>query len=239
MCGRFTLTMERLEDVAEALQGFVAAEWLKTYRPRFNVAPGQSHWLLRSGLGRRELVPAHWGLINTWAKDPAVGFKQINARAETLAQRPAFRVAFKQRRCVVPTDGFYEWHGPAKARQPFWFHPPGGGLLLLAGLYEDWTPPGAGEARTTFTIVTTAATEPVVQVHSRMPAILSREQVDAWLVGPNPAELLQALPHNAVVARAVSPRVNSAKYDDPACVEPDQRGQTASAAGSPRQGKLF
>jgi len=239
MCGRFTLTVERLEDVAESLHAWVEADKLQSYRPRFNVAPGQSHWLLRSPLGRRELVPAHWGLINSWAKDPAIGFKQINARAETLAQRPAYRVAFMERRCVVPTDGFYEWHGPDKARQPFWFHPPEGGLLLLAGLYEAWTHPTTGETRTTFTIVTTAATEPVAQVHARMPALLAPEQIDPWLQGPEPRRLLQAPCAVALVSTAVSRRVNSAQHDDPACLEPEHGALASGGSRGPRQGSLF
>jgi putative SOS response-associated peptidase YedK len=234
MCGRFTLTVERLEQVAESLQAFVDEQWLQTYRPRYNVAPGNRHWVLRSGAARREIVPAFWGLVNSWAEDPAVGFRQINARAETLATRPAWRSAFKHRRCVVPADGFYEWHGPKKERRPLWFHAPDRALLLLAGLYEDWSSPSTGEVRTTFTIITTPAAEPVVRIHDRMPALLEPEVVDAWLGGSEPSRQLRRARPAELVAAPASRRVNSPAHDDALCLEPD-----AEPPEPERQRKLF
>ena len=118
----------------------------------------------------RQALRASWGLINHWAKDRKTGFKQINARAETVHERPAFRDAFKKRRCVVPAVGFYEWQGQKEKRTPLWFHRPDGGLLLFAGLYESWQPePDTWEP--TYTIITTEANGLISRVHDRMPVI--------------------------------------------------------------------
>ena len=221
MCGRFTLTVHQMGDVLEQLGAFVAPEHLASYRPRYNVAPGNMHWILRHARGRRELLPASWGLINHWSTDEAVGFKQINARAETLAVRPAYRDAFASRRCVLPADGFYEWRGPRGAREPMWFHRSDGGLLWLAGLYESWTDPRSGEVRKTFTIVTTEANERVRPVHDRMPAIVSVDRLDDWLVGEPRPDLLTPAPDELLQVRPASPRVNSAEHDDPGLLDPD------------------
>ncbi|NIO00390.1 MAG: SOS response-associated peptidase, partial [Anaerolineae bacterium] len=105
----------------------------ESYRPRYNIAPTNKHWIVRMEYEDRELLRARWGLINHWAKDPNVGYRQINARAETLDKRPAFRDAFNNRRCVVPADGFFEWAGPKGNRKPIWLHRQDGGLLLFAG----------------------------------------------------------------------------------------------------------
>ena len=183
MCGRFTLTVHQLGDVAEQLGASIDPELLEQYHPRYNVAPCESHWLLRSKAGRREVIPADWGLINHWSKDARVAYQQINARMETLAERPTYRDAFRSRRCVIPADGFYEWRGPKGAREPLWFHPPEGGLLLFAGLYEGWVDPVTGEVMKTFTIVTSPPNELVRPIHDRMPAIVPTDRLDEWLEG--------------------------------------------------------
>jgi putative SOS response-associated peptidase YedK len=227
MCGRFTLTIHQFGSVIESLSDLgqavhVDPELVASYRPRYNVAPGNSHWILRSKAGRRELLPADWGLINHWSKDPSVAFKQINARAETLAQRPAYREAFRQRRCVIPADGFYEWTGPKGARQPIWFHPPSPGqLILFAGLYEGWTDPRTGEVRRTFTVITTEPNLVVREVHDRMPALLAPAAVEAWLTGDRPGDVLRAAPDDMLVPQPASPRVNSAANDDPRLLDVD------------------
>ena len=156
-------------------------------------------------------------------KDAKSGYKQINARAETLDKRSAFRDAFKTRRCVVPADGFVEWIGPKAARQPIWFHRRDGGLLLFAGLYEYWQP-APGEWESTFTIVTTATNSTIEPVHDRMPVILPEMVVDEWLhPRPNDIAGLKALLVPAgdglLLGTPVSPRVNSVKNDDPACLQ--------------------
>jgi putative SOS response-associated peptidase YedK len=234
MCGRFTLTVHQLEEVAAAVDVTVEPAAAAAYRPRYNVAPGNRHWLVRSGLARRELVPAGWGLINSWARDPAVGFRQINARAESLTSKPAWRIAFRERRCLVPADGFYEWWGSANDRRPVWFHAPDRALLWFAGLWEDWTSPETGEARTTFTIITTTASAPVADVHHRMPAIVSAKAFDAWLDGPSPAEVLRPAPSGTLRARPVSKRVNAPRHDDPECIDPER-----ALREPPKQGTLF
>jgi putative SOS response-associated peptidase YedK len=171
----------------------------------------------------RELLPATWGLVNSWAKDKKRAAGQINARAETIADRPAFRDAFQKRRCVVPADGFFEWTGPTGARQPLWYYRPDGGLLLFAGLYESWQPePGQWER--TFTIITTEANAIVREVHDRMPVILPEERINDWLFGRQEnSEALRAMlvpaPDALLTVRHVSPRVNSAREDDPGVLE--------------------
>jgi putative SOS response-associated peptidase YedK len=224
MCGRFTLTRQDRVSLARELGVPVGQLPEDDYRPRYNIAPTNSHWVMRMEYEDRELLRARWGLINHWAKDPKVGYRQINARAEALEKRPAFREAFKKRRCVVPADGFFEWAGPKGELQPIWFHRPDGSLLLFAGLYEFWQPE-PGEWEPTFTIITTDANATLEPVHNRMPAILPDEAVDEWLYArksnleelssllvPASEDLLEAVP--------VSRRVNNIKNDDAACLEP-------------------
>ncbi len=215
MCGRFTLTVHHLGGVASQLEALWDEGLAQHYRPRYNVAPGDVHWIVRSEAGRRHLVPARWGLINHWAKDAAAAYRQINARSETLAQRPAFREAYRARRCVVPADGFYEWHGSKHARQPVWFHARAGGVLWLAGLYEGWQNPQTQQKVCTFTIITTAANAVVGQVHHRMPVIVPTARVADWLVGEAPAAVLGAAADDVLSMQPASARVNSTQHDDP------------------------
>jgi putative SOS response-associated peptidase YedK len=224
MCGRFTLTRQDRVSLARELGVPVGQLPEDKYRPRYNIAPTNRHWVVRMEYEDRELLRARWGLINHWAKDSKVGYRQINARAETLEKRPAFRDAFKKRRCVVPADGFYEWAGSKGERQPIWFHRPDGGLILFAGLYESWQPE-PGEWEPTFTIITTDANATLEPVHNRMPVILPDQAVDDWLYArsSDPAalkELLVPAENDLLVGTPVSTRVNSIKNDDPACLEP-------------------
>jgi len=221
MCGRFTLTIHQLGSVIEAVGAFVAPEVLATHTPRFNVAPSNDHVLLRHQGGRREVVRASWGLINHWSADPSVAFKQINARAETLSVRPAYRDAFARRRCLLPADGFYEWRGPRGQRQPIWFHRPDRAVMWFAGLYESWSHPETGEQKRTFTVITTSPNSLVAEVHDRMPAIISPGEFDRWLHGPKPSGVLKAAPPDALRASPASLRVNSAANDDPGLLDPD------------------
>jgi putative SOS response-associated peptidase YedK len=221
MCGRFTLTVHQFGEVVAALGAEIDPELLAYYRPRYNIAPGDSHWILRAKDQRRVFLPADWGLINHWSKDASAAFKQINARAETLAQRPAYRDAFASRRCVLPADGFYEWRGPKGQREPLWFHAPDRSLILMAGLYENWTDPDTGELRRTFTIVTTDANELVRPIHDRMPALIAPDRIDEWLSGSDPSSLLAPAAAKALRFDPASPRVNSAKNDDPGLLDPD------------------
>ena len=224
MCGRFTLTRTERAELAYELGVPVESLPESAYKPRYNIAPTDPHWIVRVRYEDRELLPAKWGLVNSWAKDARRAALQINARSETLAKLPPFRDAFRRRRCIVPADGFFEWTGTKDARQPLWFHRPDGQLLLFAGLYETWEP-APGERQRTFTIVTTAANALMAPVHDRMPVILAEDAVEEWL---NPrredvealSQLLVPAPEGLLVATSVSQRVNSVKNDDPACLEP-------------------
>ena len=231
MCGRFTLTTGDREWLARQLGVPADALDADRWRPRYNIAPTDLHWVLRLRREDRELLGARWGLAQRG--DPAGRRRPapINARSESAARAPAYRRAFARRRCAVPADGFFEWSGPARARRPHWFRRPDGGLLLFAGLYDLPQPPGGGRAPAggaTFTILTTAANRTVAAVHDRMPAILPEERVDDWLFeGEDDLARLEALlapaPDDLLVATPVSRRVNSVRHDDPACVEPEAR----------------
>ena len=229
MCGRFTLTWDQRERLAAELGVNVEDIDDADYRPRWNIAPTDPHWIVRTRYEARAVLPAKWGLINVWAKDAKRAARQINARAETLAKSGAFRDAFAQRRCIVPADGFYEWEGAGPARRPIWFHREDGGLIYFAGLYESWQPQPEQWQRT-FTIVTTEPNALMAPIHDRMPVILPPDAVDLWL-DPREEDLekLQKLlcpaAEDALVARRVSQRANSVKNDDPACIEPSEATQ--------------
>lgn len=211
MCGRFSLGIDDPSRLAKQLRAEFLDEHRRRYRARYNVAPTNEHWLLLSDAGKRRLAPATWGFAST------TGRFLINARVETASSKPAFRDAWSRRRCIVPADGFYEWTGPARKRQPVWFHPEEGDLLLLAGLYEE-ARSRDGDATRRFVILTRDADEVVAPIHDRMPVILSPAEIDAWLASPPDAPPLPAkLP---LAATYVSQRVNSTANDDPSCIEP-------------------
>ena len=217
MCGRFTIT-RRDGNVLAAELG-VASDSFVDYRPRYNVAPTQTHYVVRIKFENREVLPARWGLVNSWADNSAQASKNINARSETVDNRRAFREAFFERRCVVPADGFFEWTGPKTARQPTWFHRYDNNLLLFAGLYEAWQPsPHSWE--TTFTILTTDANSMLRNYHDRMPVILADRDADDWMDprAPDPLALKRLLipaPADLLVATPVSPDVNNVDNDSP------------------------
>jgi putative SOS response-associated peptidase YedK len=220
MCGRFTLTHREARLLAAKLG--VSVESMLEYRPRYNIAPTDSHWIVRTRYEDREVLPAKWGLINFWMTDRKQAFKSINARAETLQKLPSFREAFAKRRCVVPADGFFEWTGPKEDRRPLWFHRSDGGLIYFTGLYESWRPT-PDEKERTFTIITTTPNALMEPVHNRMPVILEDDAVDEWLYARQTTnslmELLRPAREDLLVATPVSTRVNSVKNDDPECLE--------------------
>ncbi|HEX5139697.1 MAG TPA: SOS response-associated peptidase [Dehalococcoidia bacterium] len=224
MCGRFTLTYRERERLAEEL-GVPYEEISEVdYKPRYNIAPTDPHWIVRLRYEERHVLPAKWGLVNAWAKDASKAARQINARAETLKSSGAFREALAKRRCVVPADGFYEWIGTGSTKQPVWFHRDDGKLILFAGLYESWQPKPE-EWQRTFTIITTEPNGVVAPVHNRMPVVLDDAAIDAWL---DPQEedldkltqLLRPAPDSLLVGRTVSSKANSVKNDDPSVLEP-------------------
>jgi putative SOS response-associated peptidase YedK len=224
MCGRFTATFPSYEDLVRALGVPAVDEDALLYRPRWNVAPMERHWVVRLAprSEQPELVPAAWGLL-PGAGSGKPSYPLINARAETVQKQPAFRDAFVKRRCIVPVDGFYEWVGPQKARHPIWFHRDGGGLLQLAGL---WGPARGARAEGApaweFTIVTTAANDVVAPAHDRMPVVIAEGDVDAWLhASPeDAANLLRSAPADALIGTAVSTHANKVGNDDPSCLLP-------------------
>lgn len=224
MCGRFTQSCS-WEETAEL---FDLEEIPEDLPPRYNVAPTQHAAVVRNE-GIRRLRMLRWGLIPSGARDPAIGSRLINARAETASVRPSFRAAFHARRCLVPVDGFFEWERLGRRRQPWLFRMREGGAFALAGLFERWRPPpgiaaprvpGAGPQATveTFTILTTDANEVVAPVHDRMPVILHPDAFEPWLGGGEVP--LGPFSPEAMTAFRVSPVVNSPANDDPRCVEP-------------------
>jgi putative SOS response-associated peptidase YedK len=222
MCGRFTLSRQDRRELAQLLG--VDENDLRDYRPRYNIAPTDQHFIVTSKYERRTARPANWGLVNAWATDNRRASQCVNAKAETLEERRTFREAFLERRCVVPADGFYEWRGPKTQREPVWLHPAGGGLLLFAGLYESWQPK-PGEWQRTFTIITTIANAVLQPIHDRMPVILDERAAEDWM---NPRDrdplslkrLLAPAPPDLLKMRPASPLVNSVKNDGPELLEP-------------------
>src|SRR6266481_6126401 len=217
MCGRFTITRRDGNSLAAELG--VPADSFVDYRPRYNVAPTQSHFIVRIKYENRVAIPAIWGLVRSGSKDASMAAKTINVRSETVDTRGAVHDAFQKRRCVVPADGFFVWTGPKTARQPTWFHRGDNQLLLFAGLYESWRPkPNKWE--TTFTILTTDANSLTRQYHDRMPVILADRDADDWMDprAPDPLALKKLLvpaPANLLIATPVPPDVNDVDNDSP------------------------
>lgn len=175
----------------------------------------------------RKLVELRWGLVPSWSKDASGAARMINARVETLAEKPAFRKAFAARRCLLPADGYYEWFGATtdargrSVKQPWFIRPADGGLLVMAGLYEFWRHPD-GTWLATSTIITTRATDELGRIHDRMPMVVPRPAWDAWLdpASTVDARSLLAVPLPGLVAYPVSPLVNSVANDSPQLIEP-------------------
>lgn len=183
MCGRYVSATP--PDQIAAYFDAEAPEALLS--PSYNVAPTSDVYAVLSDGTTRHVDAFHWGLVPLWAKDPKIGSKMINARAETLAEKNAYKSAFKRRRCLIPADGFYEWrkdpNAPAKAKkQPYFIHSPEGELYAFAGLWEVWRGPDKDqEPLRSCTIITTAPNEPMAAIHDRMPVILPRSAWDSWL----------------------------------------------------------
>jgi len=225
MCGRYTLSVTPEEVLAALRAGGPAPD----HPRRWNVAPTQGVLVAVVTNERvRRLREMRWGLVPSWAKDPAIGNRLINARAETLAEKPSFRDAFRRRRCLVVADGFYEWRKAGARKEPVWIHPVEGGLLTFAGLYETWRSPD-GEVLDSCTIVTCAANALIGAFHERMPVILPPGARDRWL-DPEPrrpeelADLLVPFPAELLALRTVSTLVNNPGREGRELVDPAGEG---------------
>ncbi len=221
MCGRFTLRAT-LAEVAEFFELTGLPEW--DWAPRYNIAPTQSIVALRrDDQGHRALATLRWGLVPHWAGDVSIGQRMINARAETAAEKPAFRAAMARRRCLIPADGFYEWRRVRGGKQPYLIERGDGGLFAMAGLWERWQPHDAASPVESVAILTVPAEGPVADVHPRMPAILEPSQFARWLgergEDRGVFELLKSYT-GPLRIREVSTYVNHTAHEGPACVEP-------------------
>ena len=224
MCGRFTL-----HTPASVLATFFNLPETPVLVPRYNIAPTQPVAIVRAPAGpnQREWALVRWGLIPSWAKDPSIGARMINARAETVAEKPSFRAPFKRRRCLVPADGFYEWRKVGKGKQPYYIHMQDGGPFAIAGLWEHWQGADGSELQTC-TLLTTEPNDLLAPIHNRMPVIIAPEDYDEWLdvssEGPGFLSLLHHLlrpyPARAMDVYPVSTYVNNARNEGEACIAP-------------------
>jgi len=218
MCGRFTRTAEIPEIAAE----FGVREVASDIGPSYNIAPTQEVAVVINE-GEKQLVQVRWGLVPEWADDPKIGNRLINARAETLAEKPSFRNAFRKRRCLVVADGFYEWKRSGEIKKPVYIKLKSGRPFGFAGLYETWTSPD-GEEVTTCTIITTEPNELMKPIHNRMPVIVPKDKEDIWLhpdsYEEELTELLKPYPADLMEAYEVSRMVNSPSNNSPECLNP-------------------
>jgi putative SOS response-associated peptidase YedK len=224
MCGRVRLS----SDVSEIklVFGIPPERPIPNFPPSWNAAPTDTLPVVRydAKAGQRSLDMLRWGLVPYWAKDINVGFANINAKAEGIESKPAFRKAFERRRCLVPVDNFYEWKKTGTGKQPYAIALADRGIMAVAGLWENWKSP-VGEWIRSFAIVTTPPNELCAELHNRMPAVLKPEMWPAWL-GEQPATVpdLQAMlapyPPDGMICWPVSPRVGNVKNNDPSLIEP-------------------
>ena len=218
MCGRYTrhYTWEQVRDFLDLR--FPDELGL---RAKYNVAPTHRAPIVRAREGGREMAEAAWGLVPPWADDPGVGVRMFNARSETVATKPAYREAYRRRRCVAPMSGFYEWPKQSELKDPHYFTRADDQIMCVAALWERWT--GADAPLESFTIITTDANEVVGPVHPRMPVVLEPEDLDAWLLGDGAPEeaarLLRPAPPGVLQRWPVAARVGQVRQDDPGLIE--------------------
>lgn len=231
MCGRYAAA----KDTATLVEEFaVEAVVDPVPDPNYNVAPtNQVAFVVERPLDdatiQRQLRTAQWGLVPSWAKDPGIGSRMINARWENVAQKPAFRAAFVKRRCLIPADGYFEWYappvlpgGPKPRKQPYFIHRSDGADLALAGLYEFWRAGPQDEWLVTVTVLTTDATGPLAAIHDRMPLVIDQAGYSEWLDpgGRVGSDFHALLPVDALVAYPVSTAVNSVRNNSPELLDP-------------------
>lgn len=221
MCGRF----ERSSPIERIIRNFRIHTASLELPPSYNVAPSEDVLIIRvDDKGERLLETCSWGFLPFWAKDPVMAHKMINARAETIATKPAFRAAFKKHRCLVIADGFYEWQKKEKSKVPFYIHLKSGKPFGFAGLFSNWSLEKGEAGICTCTIITTDANELLMPIHDRMPVIVPPDKEDLWL---DPAtqeqealKILKAYPSQEMAMHEVSARVNSPAYNSPDAIKP-------------------
>ena len=219
MCGRYALT-----DLNALLKEdrFQLKMFPPNLSPRYNIAPSQQVPAILNQ-APRELQLVRWGLIPSWAKDPAIGYRMINARAETIAEKPAFRRSLQRQRCLIPADGFYEWQRVGTRKVPHWITLASGEVFAFAGLWDSWTDPKTNTAVASCTIITTNPNELLEPIHARMPVILPREHEAMWLSdGLSPEQIcafLKPYPGEQMKASPISMLVNSPNNDTPEVVQ--------------------
>ncbi len=217
MCGRKTLT----EDMQSIIEELAIQEWEDpdNYLPSYNIAPTQTSPILIDD-GSRRVKPMRWGLIPHWSKDMSFGARMINARAETLQEKPSFRNLLPNKRCIVITDGYYEWRKTGSGKQPYYIHKPGDGLLPMAGLWDRWVDQ-EGKPVFSYTVITTTPQPELAFIHDRMPVVLAHENLDCWLqTSNNPTQSVLTLlkPFSGLLeAFPVSNTVNSPANNGPIC----------------------
>lgn len=226
MCGRYatfgpvSLSREAKEVLADLEVDLISE--IHQRADQFNIAPTQRALVVDHGDAGYKVEALRWGLIPSWATDPKIGAKTINARAETVATKPAFRSAFKKRRCLVPASGYFEWKGEAGSKQPYFIHDPSGHLLMFAGLWEAWRIGEGDEWRRTFTIITGEPGKVSGDIHYRQPVILPPDLWAVWVQGtPDEASAtLVAAPEAELVYHPVTKAVGSPRNNRPESVEP-------------------
>ena len=248
MCGRYCIT-----SAPEAIRKLFRYPEQPNFPPRYNVAPTQPVPIVRMVGGQREFALVRWGLIPAWVKDPKGFALLINARGESVNDKPAFQNAMKRRRCLFPADGFYEWQTEGGRKRPFLARPKAGGPVAFAGLWETWIGPN-GEEMETAAIITTIANKEMAQVHHRAPVMVPPEQFDFWLDAGNvdartAAELFVPAPEGLMQVFEISPAVNRVANDSPALLEPHDPDLEPAEAPKPKsaaarhkdtgQGSLF
>jgi putative SOS response-associated peptidase YedK len=217
MCGRYTLISRPTSIVAQ-----FEVDDVPEMPPRYNIAPTQPVAAIRVGQAGREFAMLRWGLIPFWAADKKIGVRLLNARAETVATTPAFRDAFRGRRCLIPADGYYEWQTLGRRKQPYYHRLRDGSLFAFAGLWDSWR---QGEEKIeSCSIITTEANGMLPAIHDRMPVILDRHRCALWLdrdiEDPEALKaLLRPYPADAMTCSAVNPIVNNYRHDGPECIE--------------------
>jgi putative SOS response-associated peptidase YedK len=214
MCGRYAVT-----SAPEAIRALFGYAEQPNFPPRYNIAPTQPIGIVRLVEGKRQFALVRWGLLPSWVKDPRSFSLLVNARGESLADKPAFKAAMKYRRCLVPADGFYEWKATGTRKQPYYVHAKSGQPLAFAGLWETWTGPN-GEEMETAAIVTTRVNRALADIHDRMPVVVSPDAFNLWLDCTNvdaetAASLVAPAPENLLEAYEVSTAVNRTANDNP------------------------